>query len=516
MQLNPGTLLQGGKYRIIRVLGQGGFGITYEAEQVLLRRKVALKEFFMKDCCERVIGSDRVRAGAGSQRPVVEKFRAKFIKEAQMIARMDHPNIVRVTDVFEENETAYYVMNELSGSSLYSLVAFRGPLPEEDAEKYIREVAGALAYIHSLSTVHLDVKPSNILLNSRGEAVLIDFGISKHYDSAGEQTSSTPVGISRGFAPLEQGRDGDVSQFQPPTDIYALGATLYYLVSGTVPPEASIVAEDGIPRPAGLSNRLWNAISQAMKPFRRDRPQSIEDFLSLLDSYTLTDSISEVFSHQVFDKEGDDDDTSLMRESRGVLNEHMWVDLGLPSGLKWATCNVGALSHCDCGTYFAWGETELKECYDWKSYKFQKYSNALEYVSLSKYNSDSEKGTVDGKIRLDLQDDAAGKVWGSGWRIPTKAEQDELRHYCNWTWIVLDGVSGYRVVGKNGNSIFLPVAGYKAKSILKDEGRCGYYWSSSLYPSRSDFASYLYFHSEGSGYGHGSRSYGRSIRAVTE
>ena len=280
MQLKPNTLLQGGKYKIIRALGQGGFGITYEAEQVLLRRKVAVKEFFMKDCCERDDATSRVTVGTGSQRALVEKFRGKFIREAQMIAGMEHPHIIRVTDVFEENDTAYYVMDYLPGGSLVDQVKRNGPLSEDKAEKYIRQVAGALNYIHSQNTVHLDVKPSNILLNAKGEAILIDFGISKHYDDSGDQTSSTPVGISKGFAPLEQGRDGDVSQFKPSTDIYALGATLYYLISGIVPPEASIVNEDGLTKPQGVSDRIWAVIDSAMQPRRKDRPQNIDGFLA--------------------------------------------------------------------------------------------------------------------------------------------------------------------------------------------------------------------------------------------
>ena len=291
MQLKPGTLLQGGKYKIIRTLGQGGFGITYEAEQVLLRRKVAVKEFFMKDCCERDNASSQVTVGTGIQRSLADKFRGKFVREAQMIAGMDHPNIVRVTDVFEENATAYYVMDYLPGGSLADKVKKNGSLSEEKAEEYIRQVSNALAYIHSLNTVHLDIKPSNILLNSKGEAVLIDFGVSKHYDDSGEQTSSTPVGISKGYAPLEQGRDGDVSQFGPSTDIYALGGTLYYLVTGIVPPEASIVNEDGLTRPLCLSDRLWGAIEQAMRPRRKDRPQTIVDFLSILNKSILPDSL---------------------------------------------------------------------------------------------------------------------------------------------------------------------------------------------------------------------------------
>ena len=284
MELNKGTALQGGKYEIIRSLGQGGFGITYLAEQVLLRRTVAVKEFFMKDCCERDASTSQVSVGTGSQRELVNKFRGKFIREAQMIASMNHPNIVRVLDVFEENGTAYYVMDHLPGGSLSDKVKREGPLLEHDAVSYINDIASALAYIHARNTVHLDVKPSNVLLDDNGRAVLIDFGISKHYDDAGEQTSSTPVGISKGYAPLEQGRDGDVSQFKPSTDIYALGATFYYLVTGNVPPEASVVNEDGLERPSGISDRIWTAIEQAMQPRRKDRPQNIKEFLSLLDS----------------------------------------------------------------------------------------------------------------------------------------------------------------------------------------------------------------------------------------
>ena len=166
--LPTGTNLQGGKYRIVKTLGQGGFGITYEAEQPLLRRNVAIKEFFMKDCCERDEASSHITVGTVSQRELVEKFRGKFIREAQMIARMDHPHIVRVTDVFEENETAYYVMEHLPGGSLSDKVKTEGPLSETEAERFIRQVADALEYIHSLNTVHLEfsylARPSKSLV----------------------------------------------------------------------------------------------------------------------------------------------------------------------------------------------------------------------------------------------------------------------------------------------------------------------------------------------------------------
>lgn len=346
MQLKPGTLLQGEKYRIVRALGQGGFGITYEAEQVLLRRKVAVKEFFMKDCCERDDATSRVTVGTGNQRALVERFRGKFIREAQMIAGMDHPHIVRVLDVFEENGTAYYVMDFLPGGSLADKVKKDGPLSEAMAEEYIRQVADALDYIHGQNTVHLDVKPSNILLNAKGEAVLIDFGISKHYDDSGEQTSSTPVGISRGYAPLEQGRDGDVSQFGPPTDIYALGATLYYLVTGIAPPEASIVNDGGFTKPKGVSDRTWNIIVRSMQPRRKDRPQDIPATVALLDGFSESlDDKTVVGKHPSSSQE--DDHTAKAASFPHPKSHKAWI---------WASLSCLVLVAIAMGIFFGWKE----------------------------------------------------------------------------------------------------------------------------------------------------------------
>ncbi len=280
--LPPGFPLKGGNYKITKLLGQGGFGITYEAEQVLLGRKVAVKEFFMKDSCNRDSTSSAVSVPATGSYELVEKFRDKFIREARLIASMNNPHIVRIYDVFEENDTAYYVMEALDGGSLTDLVKREGALPEARAIEYIRQLGDALGYIHKRNILHLDVKPSNVLLGPEGEAVLIDFGISKRYDEGGNQTSSTPVGISEGFAPGEQYRAGDISTFKPATDIYSLGATLYYLVTGTVPPSATEVLNEGLARPDGISDVTWAAIEKAMAPRVKDRPQSAAEFLTLL------------------------------------------------------------------------------------------------------------------------------------------------------------------------------------------------------------------------------------------
>ena len=285
MQLKPHSTLQDGKYRVVRVLGQGGFGITYEAIQVGLRRKVAIKEFFMKEYCDRDSSTSAVILGmTDGSRNLVERFMSKFVREAQMIAGMEHPNIVRIHDVFRENNTAYYVMEYLDGGSLESMVVEKGRLPEKEACGYIRQVGAALKYIHSHQSLHFDVKPSNVLINKSGHAILIDFGVSKHYDEAGNQTSSTPVGISQGYAPLEQYQAAEISTFTPATDIYALGATLYRLVTGNVPPSASEINEDGLPEMKGVPGPVANAIRSAMQPRRKDRPQSVDEFLALLDA----------------------------------------------------------------------------------------------------------------------------------------------------------------------------------------------------------------------------------------
>ena len=285
MILNIGTLLQGGKYRIAKVLGQGGFGITYLAEQVSLGREVAVKEFFMKDYCERDEETALVTLGTRSNKDLVERFRQKFIKEARMIAFLNNQHIVRIYDVFEENGTAYYVMEYYDGGSLKDAVSKRGALSANEATGYIKEISYALKYIHDRNMLHLDIKPSNILLDEDGHCVLIDFGISKCYDDEGEQTSSTPVGKSKGYAPMEQYVAGGVNKFTPATDIYSLGAVLYFLVTGHTPPDANDVYNEGLDSfmTTSVPIQMKRTVVSAMQPRCKDRPQSISEFLALLD-----------------------------------------------------------------------------------------------------------------------------------------------------------------------------------------------------------------------------------------
>ena len=277
-QLPKNTLLQGGKYKIEKVLGQGGFGITYLATQELLDRKVCIKEFFFKEYCERDEETSHVSLGTQSNHELVERFMNKFLKEARTISQLDHRNIIKIHDIFKENNTAYYVMDYVEGESLNDMVNRRGALPEKEAVAYIERVGDALKYIHQHNINHLDIKPSNIMIRQGDyRVVLIDFGLSKQYDVQGGQTSTTPVGISHGYAPMEQYKQGGVCTFSPQTDIYALGATLYKLVTGNTPPQASDILNDGLPElPSSISLSAAETIKKAMQPRKVDRPENME------------------------------------------------------------------------------------------------------------------------------------------------------------------------------------------------------------------------------------------------
>lgn len=596
MQLQSGTLLQGGKYKIERVLGQGGFGITYLATQVGLNRKVAIKEFFMREYCNRDTDTSHVTVGSEGSRDVVEKFRSKFVKEAQNIACLKHPHIISIHDVFEENGTAYYVMEYLDRGSLAELVKQRGRLSEADALRYIRQIADALRYIHERKMNHLDVKPGNILIDETDGAVLIDFGLSKHYDDEGNQTSTTPVGISHGYAPLEQYKKGGVGTFSPSTDIYSLGATLYKLVTGETPPDANDVNDEGLPAfPSYVSSSVASAIEQAMQPRRKDRPQTIEAFLALLNVDVKEDkdtvvieevpSISpkegripniaeqstkkqsltkkwlwlllicivaitvffgvrtykeqraenarlvEMEQHRLDSIKAEEAkriaEEKLKEEERqsflptGTISGHDYVDLGL--SVKWATCNVGASSPSGRGNYYAWGETGTKSEYEYGNYKYYMDGKIIDIgtnISGTKY-------------------DAARVNWGGTWRMPTLEDFEELKNRCTWTWTTQYGEEGFRIMGPNGKSIFLPVTSTHTETFpilsLSDGTSSmknflcsnGDYWSATIHSNIhyanmlniNGMSSYYDYGWDGDGaYGHGHRhrSHGNSIRPVTD
>ena len=288
MNLPNGTLLQGGKYRIEQVLGQGGFGITYLATNTLFGTRVAIKEFYLQRENCRAIDGKVVTVSAEVNRYVFNSQRDKFRKEALRLQALGGEHIVKGYDFFDENNTSYYVMEYLEGCSLDRwMEQCGGKLHESEVQIILRQILDALSVMHNQHLWHLDIKPNNIMRTSNGNIKLIDFGASKLIDpSASTMMTSSAIASTPGFAPLEQ-MSGDFSSFGPWTDFYALGATLYILLTGNRPPAANQVMNYGSSAfqfPSTVSQKMRDIIGWMMKPRHVDRPQSVAAIRSFLHS----------------------------------------------------------------------------------------------------------------------------------------------------------------------------------------------------------------------------------------
>ena len=294
-QLIQGTLLHGGTYKIDKVLGQGSFGITYLAEHTKLAKKVAIKEFFMKELNSRSEDGSITGMSDGS---LSQSYCQKFQKEADNLSRLDHPNIVRVTDSFSENGTFYYVMDYIDGQNLNDYVKTHY-VDAEEAVSIIKSVAEALIYMHEEKhMLHLDLKPSNVMRRSDGHVFLIDFGLSKHYGDDGQPETSTTIGLGTvGYAPIEQANRARNGEFRPTIDVYALGATLYKLLTRETPPPASdLVSDDGLLenklREKKVPDNLIKVVIGAMCPNVKKRIQSVRVFRDVLTGSRTLESAS--------------------------------------------------------------------------------------------------------------------------------------------------------------------------------------------------------------------------------
>lgn len=279
-----GTLLQMGKYRIDRYLSSGGFGNTYVITNLQFEEQFAMKEFFMKGINERNEDNTTISVSNKTNRPQFEQQREKFKKEARRLRKLTNRHIVQVHDLFEENETSYYVMDFVDGESLSNHMKRTGkPITEKEAMNILPQVLDALATVHEKGIWHLDLKPGNIMVDKSGNAVLIDFGASKQMNSSeGYTTTTTAMCYTQGYAPPEQ-IDQNMAQIGPWTDIYALGATLYNILTKNQPPTVSEMFISGaftFPKP--VSKKTQHLIRWMMKPNRQARPQSVEEIRDFL------------------------------------------------------------------------------------------------------------------------------------------------------------------------------------------------------------------------------------------
>ena len=293
--LKQNTILYGKShtYTIEKILGQGSFGITYLAmTQVKVSGalgelettiQVAIKEFFMKD----INGREENTVTCGSRGGVYYDYKKKFSREAENLSKLNHPHIVKVLEYFEANNTVYYAMEYVDGGNLDTYITQQKGLTEAESIMYAKQIGDALSYMHAHKMLHLDLKPGNIMLRKNQEAVLIDFGLSKQYDKNGKPETSTTVGSGTpGYAPIEQSNYHEGKDFPATMDVYALGATMYKMLTGIRPPEASEILNDGFPayelQKHQVSDSLIASIAKVMSAMKKDRPQSVAAFLETL------------------------------------------------------------------------------------------------------------------------------------------------------------------------------------------------------------------------------------------
>lgn len=292
--LPVGAKLHHGAYLIKGVLGQGGFGITYLAVDVNLQKEVAVKEFFPAQFCGRDQITKSINIGTTGNAEFIEKLKEKFLKEARNIARLNHPNIIKIFAAFEENDTAYYVMELIEGQSLAEKVSLNGELQPSEATNYITKIGEALEYLHAHHMTHLDVKPGNIMIRREDNSpILIDFGLSKNYDNEGQQTTTTTLGVSPGYSPLEQYNMTGNATFTPKSDLYSLAATYYFTLVGKTPPEATSILNNPLVFPEWIPPFIADAIRKAMSASTNQRHETVGEFLRQIKDYSTTQSVKE-------------------------------------------------------------------------------------------------------------------------------------------------------------------------------------------------------------------------------
>ena len=332
--LQVGTILHG-TYKIESYLASGGFGNTYLAKNIEFDETYAIKEFFVKDVCLRDGNSTTISVSNAENTNSFEQQREKFKKEARRLRSISNPHIVKVYDLFEENGTAYYVMDYVDGENLSArLKRTNAPLAESEVRNYLNQILDGLEAIHNKGMFHLDIKPANIMVDSHDVAKLIDFGASKQQSTVGGATMSTGISYTNGYAPSEQMAQS-YDKFGPWTDFYALGATMYKLLTNQDPPSVSDLSEDetedkhlALPMP-NVSEEMKKLVVWMMQEKRLKRPKNVGEIRRILQQSSVATSNNEetkVFSpHQSYANsvsEGEETqliESAVSQSAKGIL-----------------------------------------------------------------------------------------------------------------------------------------------------------------------------------------------------
>lgn len=332
--LQVGTILHG-TYKIESYLASGGFGNTYLAKNIEFDETYAIKEFFVKGVCQRDGNSTTISVSNAENTNSFEQQREKFKKEARRLRSLSNPHIVKVYDLFEENGTAYYVMDYVDGENLsVRLKRINAPLAESEVRNYLNQILDGLEAIHNEGMFHLDIKPANIMVDSHDVVKLIDFGASKQQSTVGGATMSTGISYTNGYAPSEQMAQS-YDKFGPWTDFYALGATMYKLLTNQDPPSVSDLSEDetedkhlALPMP-NVSEEIKKLVVWMMQEKRVKRPKNVGEIRRILQQSSVATSNNEetkVFSpHQSYANsvsEGEETqliESAVSQSAKGIL-----------------------------------------------------------------------------------------------------------------------------------------------------------------------------------------------------
>ncbi len=331
--LPPGSLLQE-RYQLGRALGEGGFGITYLGWDTVLKRKVAVKEYFPTFLVSREVSLTLdVTCHTNGNQPTYEKGREQFLREAKTMARLDSiPEIVQVLDHFPEHNTAYIVMEFLEGRTLKEVVAQTGPIPAQTMLALLEPVLRAMEAMHQAGVIHRDISPDNLMELEDGTVKLMDFGCARDFQSGLTET----ITLKHGFAPREQysGRDQG-----PWTDVYALCATVYYCLTGKVPPRATLRGEEEQdplipPRLLGsdLTEEQEQALLRGLAPKAENRWHSAAELYAALYGHTLEGApwmwSEEQVGHTEFVDTGEDKKSSPDPTPRKPAIPAKWIKFG--------------------------------------------------------------------------------------------------------------------------------------------------------------------------------------------